>query len=713
MAKLKSLFSGDNLKRFLLKHGEKFVLGFVGLFVLMALAGTQWAGYKKPPLELVQNLQQADVIIEGATWPEEEQAKYPILNVQEDVDQMLAEMSDRPYVFSTHYISSVFGADEPRREPELLTVMDLIASSGRTVLAQKTEMANPVSGDPLLADAAIDDPVAMDNEADNIPDDLRARPTGGSLLGSGEMGSGPGGNPYGRAGGYEEQYMVSYDPSAMVLDSGMGGMGEGMGMGLPSNVKGTPVRYISVRGVFDLRKQVQNYAKALGVPETEAGRLVQFLDFHLERQVANSPQGPWGEWEPVDIAVAIDYANQAADYDPDVVSVGVRDTVITMPLPARLMGVWRNMANHPAVKNFELSEAEIEAEMVFNRQILEQARDQNKALKQRRTPGGFNNLQLDMANIQQDYLSQTDARQVTRAFDDEFKGTPAEVRKKLIDKIKAQVSAVGNLVLFRYIDFDLQPEKSYRYRVSLVLQNPNYEQPVERVVHPSVVEGETRETPVSKPSNVASVEPDYAYFVSRVNPPRGIASKQADLQVFQWYDKTGTMIKGNLTLEPGDFISGTAKTHVLDPAALKFEEEEAPLSTSDLLVDALVLGKLDTRLHSDLKLPKNLTRGEIGIAPQVLVVNHKGNLQELNAISQSRSQKQYETNYDLEKGPFITLKDASKKMSQGSELDMLMSGEGDPMMEEMYGTDGANRLRGRKRNPTRRQMDPMMMQMGP
>src|SRR5699024_4411232 len=155
-----------------------------------------------------------------------------------------------------------------------------------------------------------------------------------------------------------------------------------------------------------------------------------------------------------------------------------------------------------------------------------------------------------------------------------FKGTPAEVRKKLIERIKAQVSASGNLVLFRYIDFDLQAGKSYRYRVSLVMRNPNYDQPVDRVVHPSVVEGETRQTPMSAPSTVATVSPDYAYSVKNVRAPRGVSSEQAELQIFQWYDEAGTMIKGTLSMEPGDYIGGKTKTHVLRPADFKYEEED-------------------------------------------------------------------------------------------------------------------------------------------
>ncbi|WP_237228733.1 hypothetical protein [Rubinisphaera sp. JC750] len=709
MAKLKEMFSADNMKNFVLKHGEKVVLSIVCLFIVFALLGTEWFAYEKRPGQLDEKLKQASQTIEQGTWPEPEQEKYPPLNVQDEVNDMLAEKSAVPFALSTNFVGSIHGADEPRKEVELLAVMDLKADSGRTILAQSTDPPESESLDSEMEDGtAPDDTTTEPNDSDLQLDDVASRPTNTGLMeGDGMMES----NPYGGAG-YEEELMVSYDPSQMVLDESMYadsagmemGMGmDGMGMGLPSSVKGVPVRYISVRGIYDLRKQVLNYAKALSVPETEAFRLVEFLDFKLERQVADSSKGPWEEWEPVDIEVALDYLDQTVDFDPDVVSVGVRNPVITMPLPARLLGVWRNKVNHPRVKNFELSDAEIELEMMLNREILEQAREKNKAIKQKRAPGGFAKQQLDVSSMQQDYFNETDSRTISRSLEDEFKGTPAEVRQKLIEKIKAQVTASGNLVLFRYIDFDVLPGKSYRYRVSLVLRNPNFDQPVERVVHPSVVEGDTRETPVSEPSNVASVSPDYAYFVTRVSPPRGVTPEQADMQIFQWYDETGTMIRGTLSMEPGDFISGKAKTHVLDPAAFKFEEEDdVPFKTDDLMVDALVMGRLDMRMHEDLKLPRNLTRGEVGVTPQVLVVNKEGKLQELDPITMASTRDSYERYYEAEKKPFESIKDASKKMSETSELDMLLGEDESMMMEMMEGMDGAGRLRGRQRNPTRR-----------
>ncbi|HCS52384.1 hypothetical protein [Rubinisphaera sp.] len=704
MANIKSMLSADGIKHFALKHTEKVVFGLVCLFVVLTLAGTQWSTYSKPPGLLEQELQVADNLIANSTWNEDERAKFPPVEVDEQVKEMLVGITDSPYRWDAEFMYPPTGSDDPRREPEFVMVAALKADSGRTILAQSTTVASETE-----MESTEPEPVTTEPKEDLGLDDIASRPTARPEM------AGDAANPY-AGGDYYEEYSVSnsYDEMVVDYDAEMGGE-YGSGMSLPSNVKGVPVRYVSVRGIFDLRKQVSNYSKALSIPESEAEKLVRFMDFKLERQKSDSSDGPWSEWEPVDIQVAMDYLNQTVDYDADVVSAGVRNPVITMPLPARLMGVWRNKVNHPNVKNFELSPEELEYEETLNRKILEEHVKNNKKIKQRAVPGGFQKIQLDVTSMQQEYLNETDSRQLNRVFETEFKGTSAEIRKKLIEKIKAQVSAAGNLVLFRYIDFDIEAGKAYRYRVSLVLSNPNYDVPIDQVVDPSVAQGAVRETPFSQPSDVAVVSPDYAYFVRRVSPPRGISNEIADMQIFQWYD-SGTMIKGNLSMEPGDYIGGMAKTHVLRPAEMTYEvEEDVEFKTDDLIVDALVINKLDYNLHKDLTLPKTLTRGDVGVTPEVLVVDSSGNLKSLDPLSYEGARVRYDEYYEGEKGPFEMLKDASKKMSETSGLDALLDGEDSSAMEMemmMQMDAGPSRLRDRRGNPTRRQ-SPTSSSAGP
>ncbi len=714
MAGIKDKFSVDGIKTFFLKHGEKVILAGVVLFVVMSLVGTQWSTYKKVPGELTEKLSKADQVIEkGSPWPDEEKEKYPDFSPKAQVEQMLANMSSAPFTYSTPFWTPPGGQKEPFKEPIYVAVEDLIASPGRTMLAQNND-----EEEEMDSESDDDEEMTTDDEDDDddTDDDFAKRKTSGNNaatnIAAGIPSSGLG---LGFGRNYEREITSFEDPNAMLVNDfneaseGEEG-GSGMGIALPDNVKGVPVRYISVRGIFDLRKQVLNYAHALQTDITSAENLVKFMDFKLERQVADSPEGPWdGEWETIDISVAKDYLTNTIDLDQDPVSQGVRDPVITMPLPTRLMGVWRNKVNHPRIKKYELSDEEMEAEAALNRKIIEEFRKNRESIVQEIPPGGFADQQLNMAQYQDRFLDDERNQKVLGKEFEELFGEDSKIdTQKLIEKIKEQVDAVGNLVLFRYIDFDIEPGKSYRYRVQLVLRNPNYGAPVDQVNTPAVAEGQLRETPVSEPSNVASVAEDYAYFLSMVRPPRGVANEIAEMLVYEWFDESGTLIKGKLAMELGDYIGGKQKTYVLRPDKMTFEQEDdVPFKSEDLLIDAMFVGRLDRNLHSDLKTPPGLSRHESGIPPEALVLDREGRLKEIDPISLASVQKKYESNYQREKEPFEDLKGAKEKSLASSDANSLldpdaaeMSGGG--VMEEMMQAGvGAAGLRGRKRNASR------------
>ncbi len=726
MAGIKDKLSVEGMKTLFLKHGEKIILGLVALFVVMSLAGTQWSSYKKVPGELTDKLAAADQVIENVnnTWPEEEKKNYPDFSPKAQVGQMLASMSSAPFTYSTPFWTPPGGQKEPFKEPDYLPVVDLIATPGRTMLAQNNTDDSEMDEDSEDSD----DETTTDEDDEDTDDDFAKRKAGNvasnTPLGAPGAGGMPlmfGGNGGGLGGGYEQEITTFQDPNASVLGDYPGAAegeegemmsgGMGSGMALPDTVKGVPVRYISVRGIFDLRKQVLNYAHALQTDITSAEKMVKFIDFKLERQVADSPQGPWdGEWETVDISVAKDYLSHTIDFDQDPVSQGVRDSVITMPLPARLMGVWRNKVNHPSIKEFELSDEEMEAEAALNRKIIEEFRKNRESIVQEIPPGGFADQQINMAQFQDSFLGDKGNRKKLGEDVEELFGKDSKIdSEKLIEKIKDQVDATGNLVLFRYIDFDIEPGKSYKYRVRLVLRNPNFGTPVDQVNTPSVVEGQIRETPVSESSNVATVAEDYAYFLSMVRPPRGSASEIAEMLVYEWFDESGTLIKGKLAMELGDYIGGKQKTYVLRPDQMTFEEEDdVPFKSNDLLIDAMFVGRLDRNLHSDLKAPAGLSRHESGITPEALVLDREGRLKEIDPISLASLQKKYESDYEKEKAPFEDLKGANEKALTSTDANDLFGGDdgeampGSNMMEEMMQSGmGAAGLLGRKGNASR------------
>ncbi|MDR2170381.1 MAG: hypothetical protein LBP59_09585 [Planctomycetaceae bacterium] len=73
--------------------------------------------------------------------------------------------------------------------------------------------------------------------------------------------------------------------------------------------------------------------------------------------------------------------------------------------------------------------------------------------------------------------------------------------------------------LFRYLDYTVEPGKSYRYRVKLILANPNYGMSEGDVANIELTKNPYLETDVSNASNRVTIPPDSRILARTVLPP--------------------------------------------------------------------------------------------------------------------------------------------------------------------------------------------------
>ena len=69
--------------------------------------------------------------------------------------------------------------------------------------------------------------------------------------------------------------------------------------------------------------------------------------------------------------------------------------------------------------------------------------------------------------------------------------------------MQERLTAVGRLYLFRFLDFQVEPGMAYRYRVKMVLRNPNFKRAYDEVENEAFTKKETCETDWSNISNPA------------------------------------------------------------------------------------------------------------------------------------------------------------------------------------------------------------------
>ena len=752
-----------NIKALLIDHIEKFIFGLFAFIVLgVLLGGTSWGRYSKTtPDEIKRNIANVRAkIAANSVWPKEKETSFQVVDFTEKARQLFSMPAVARYDFSQWLFHPLYKKNEPKREPTYEAVQNLIAKAGLVPLSVLSEEARqlldarPVEGEGETASPEMggDNDEFGGRPAGNTGRGLPGRPNDGVPVGRMSSPLGPagpagghsaaamkpptnvpkpggpmaghagGGNPgggKGRPGMLMPPGMSSSDMPAMPGMPGM--MGSEMNMGPAAGASARGFRMIAVRGVFPVRKQIENYKNALHVTQEKAEELLDITDFILERQSAQAGADPWKEskWVTVDIQTALDVLNESSDLDlEDPVPTAIRDAVITMDLPLNLLGLWKDYATHPRIKDEELSPEAMEAENKLLESLTETA-DTNKLGEA--TPArkkGLAAAQRDFKGLVSQVKSNPEGRNM---MDDMMKkmkmpgmpGMPAMGGPGMMGPGMMSSGMMGPMggnmrgsspierlvarkkfLLFRYFDFDVESGMAYRYRVRLKLRNPNFDLPAEELAgaDTEIAKGEERETPWSNISNPDYVRSTSNYFLKDVEREPYLEDKVksttrdvAALSMYEWDTKVGAVFYDVLNLKAiGGFISEVKKaTMIPDLVAGTLEKGEHAFVTQDALVDVESDVDVAPDQHPDLKLSaeKGHITAKLGLLEQALVVTSHGELKMLGypANDLENSDLNYWKQRESFEHKIIKSRESSTSRGLAGSMMGMVGGDGEPV----------------------------------
>ena len=149
------------------------------------------------------------------------------------------------------------------------------------------------------------------------------------------------------------------------------------------------------------------------------------------------------------------------------------------------------------------------------------------------------------------------------------------------------VKSAPAYALFRFIDFNVEPRKTYRYRVKLVLANPNYNLNLSHLEKPQFAEGETRETEWSAATPPVTIPVLERYFGSGVKSVSGDGEPAASAGVQQWYPPLASdaYFEFDSKFRGAMLNDGAANVSYVIPGERKGAKKAVPLTTETLLVD--------------------------------------------------------------------------------------------------------------------------------
>ncbi len=794
---------GFDIKKLALKHGEKGLLDVAGLLVAYALlAGTKWVPFGHHPKEITNKVKAAEHELQSKTWPDEEQQRF-VVPEEKQVHNLVAlirePVDSAPYEFSQSFRFDLYGTTTPITEPEWYPVKSLVADAGRAVFYVNPDpLDEELLADDLELETGADGTETASSEEDDIPPEFRSanrslRGPGGDgddyerdLLGEGVPGRGRvsaqdrrrgdaargrsrsgrrgssrsrgagGGNARGLLGGGRGfGFGSGGDEDEDAGDSGIGG--DGYGGGVAGGAEGRGQRFVAVRGKFPLRDQIRKVKKAANVSYFEAEQLFQIIDFELQRKkMQEGADDPWGgDWEDVDIEVAKEVLTEAADFDAELLQGMVTDSAITMPLPMRAMGIWHDLATHPELKDFELSEEEIQLEMEMQERLLKEHLKMQEEMPEELVEkkgfsdfvhdgrsltgslrGGRGGLGFDDDNDtldggsgfgsglgggrglkgrrsrfeDNDTVGYGVGGTFGRMYDpDKFlkeieESTGDEERKQVLLKyVKEQIKqsgAGGEMLLFRYLDFDVEPGATYKYRVRLEVTNPNYgRRSSEAAGLAHVVEGQTRKTEWSNATEPVRVPDDVDYFVDEIQT-RGSDRLYASWEIFEWDPEFGsTVANRDLEVELGEEIGGESKPYVLDPAKPRFELQDYEFQSGDIFIDAMHTGTISLKDHPDLTLARGARRNDLRISNQALVVRSNGSLKLIDQLSRKGQLERRRQRLKYEQLAFEDIKGIEAEQNRDTFADGFGGDEGDGVDAFGFGggdEGGKGRGRGRR-----------------
>jgi hypothetical protein len=648
-----------NWKELIITHVEKGALGLAGLIVLIGLATTSWGTYDKRPDQFEDKLKTGKNNFESGVWPTDREKEFQA----DDPGLQVVRLFDgsRTYAYSTRWVLPLNKRKEKIKEPTWQRFEMVVADPGKMLmemlpLAGASSLATTESGEikvkvpgSLVERPRVEGPRVEGPRKSGTTGPLASTSTTPDESGAG-YGAAPTDNP--SAGGSEDPLMAS--STMMNSPAKKEKRGEGRG-----------TRFVAVRAVFPMKKQVEQLKTALNLESSvEAAQQLVFWDFELERQTAVAGANPWsGPWEKVDIAYALDLLGRT-DFDQDIVDERFRDAVFTMPLPYRVSGNWaspRNagLASHPSIKQVLTLEQQLKQEQQLAALV---AADEQTENAKEKTPGGFGRIQHDTKSLARKASQNPAMRDSYTNMMKESGGENAPGASGVANVNPyggsgyqsqgafglAKVTEISEVLLFRFLDFSVVPGNAYRYKIKLKIENPNFGREASELENIASREGEFRNTEWSEPSTPAVVQDETDFYIAKLDGRRSVA----EIEVHEWMTDTGSYVNGTFKgLLAGDQIAswreedtrrggykkGTGiETPVLRPYEETYDDEVIDFVTPNTLIDLEKTVLLDPADYPELE----LTSKRINVSlDEVVMVNRFGELVQVDSVSQAGAYK--------------------------------------------------------------------------
>ncbi|WP_406699820.1 hypothetical protein V5E97_13320 [Singulisphaera sp. Ch08] len=574
--------SVEKIKALGLRHGEKAVMGVTAVICLMFL----YMAATRPTIETTpEDVRKAASNAESNI--SRRQNNEDILKLLEDeniknphFEKMVDEQSSNKIDAIAFKVSSPWTSPEPgagliRDTPELIAPTELVAYPGRGgVLIYELKDGERVPVPP-------DDP----NASGDLPQ-ARLNRRMGMMPGGPEMGG------MGLTKKQQDEANKKYEQEKQRVKSLLAGKDKSktneaekkadVAAGpFKETTKG--LRWVSITGVLDYKTLRENYLTALKRKEVA---YPHFKQVDIERQSLQE-DGTWSEWEQVDAEKNHEILDNLPEHDEEWVPDPVRLEHLVDPLPFLKAGYWEKVhvaALVPKEKK-EVAKPQLNAGMMPG--MMEGAMMPEQGMM---NPGMMDMGPMGMMEGMMGGMGGTASDDMSFVHNEE------------------------ETLMVRSLDFTVDPDTTYRFRLRIVVFNPNLKR---EDVAPGVDKNAIELAgPWSEPTEIVSVPADVATYALQKVASVG-TTDQVQFEVTKWDPNNGVMVVRRFDAGPGDVIGSLFSVEIPNSEGSGSKRERIDFTSRQVVLDAMGGAR---------PLPKDIDNGRFEVPALSLVVRPDGSV---------------------------------------------------------------------------------------
>jgi hypothetical protein len=319
------------------------------------------------------------------------------------------------------------------------------------------------------------------------------------------------------------------------------------------------LRWVAITGVLDHKKMKDNYLAALKNPAIANPNYKQLA---VQRQSRDS-DGNWSDWEDVDADKNLSIVNNLPEEEEELTPEDVRISTLVDPLPFLKAGYWEKVHVVSLVP-----------------------KEKREIAKPATSAGGYPGMMggsSGMAGGKMGGMMAMGSGGMPGMMGGSsgMMGGGAMGGEENTDFPKSEAPKL----MIRSLDFTADPDTTYRFRVAIVVFNPNYQR--EDVSPGTDTKKVELRGPWSEPTDEVTMPADVtAYALDKF--PSGEGSKRSDLVQFQitrWNPDDGVTVVRTLEYGPGQIVGETRSAPIPSSEGEKAKSKQIDFNTRQVVLD--------------------------------------------------------------------------------------------------------------------------------